>query len=109
MKIRTCYTVPIKQQRFLKKDGKKNVTESWHHIDDRLMKSTSDVCLEALRCCVDIYLKEWGYLKDLPTGQKKGVLSRRRAADMLIHSTKDLPARRVVPEHALIYAPRCGR
>lgn len=52
------------------------------------MQQTADLCLSALKFCADIWLKEWAYLSALPTGQKKDVLSRKRGADILIHSTE---------------------
>lgn len=74
MKVITCYTADIKQQ-ITDKGGRQ--------VDDRLMKTTADVCLKALRFCTDVFLSEWGHLSDI-----KGSVNRRRACDLLIHSTK---------------------
>ena len=90
MRITTCYTVPIQQQMF---PGRGEGSFAWRPVDGALMKSTSDLCLEALRCCADIFLKEWGYLSSLPVSRKAGRLSRKRAADLLVHSTRDNEAR----------------
>ena len=90
MRITTCYTVPIQQQML---PGRGEGSFAWRPVDGALMKSTSDLCLEALRCCADIFLKEWGYLSSLPVSQKAGRLSRKRAADLLVHSTRDNEAR----------------
>ena len=84
MEIVTSYTADIKSQ--LADSGPRQV-------NDRLMKATADICLAALKCCVDIFLREWGYLSTLPSSQKAGVLSRRRAAELLIHSTKEHQAK----------------
>ena len=89
MKIVTCYTVPIKRQLVPAKDGGVRTAR----VDDALMRATSVACLSALKLCADVFLKEWGYLSALPTAQKKGVLSRRRAADVLIHTPKTSPAK----------------
>ena len=93
MKIRTCYTVPIKQQRYTRPDRNGGTVSLWRPVDDTLMQSTAALCLDALRYCVNVFLSEWTYLASCPTGQKAGTLSRKRAADLLIHTTKDNKAR----------------
>ena len=79
MKVITSYTAGIKKQLADRCD---------RQVDGRLMKATADTCLKALRYCTDIFLSEWDYLSGI-----KGPVNRRRACDLLIHSTKGHPAR----------------
>ena len=106
MKITTCYTVGIKNQLYTKPGaegaGHKVVASS---VDDRLMKTTADVCLSAYKYCVSVFLSEWAYLGALQTKQEAGKLSRKRAADMLIHSTKDNAARHCEFDNLYPYMP----
>ena len=92
MKITTSYTVPIKDQLILEGRGAKEKVTGYRQVDDRLMKETASVCLDALKCCADIWLKEWDTLSSIPTKQEKGKISRKRAADIMIHSTVDSKA-----------------
>ena len=85
MKIITCYTVPIQKQLLGPAAGGTPVSVC--AVDDRLMRTTSGVCLDALKYCADVFLKEWNYLSSLKTTQKAGTISRKRGADLLIHST----------------------
>lgn len=89
LKITTSYTVAIKKQivPVMGTDGTVSDVRQCC-VNDALMKSTSDICLAALKLCTEIFLKEWDRLSALPTGQKKGVLSRKRGADIMIHGTK---------------------
>ena len=84
MEIITCYTADIRKQ--LTDKGERPV-------DDRLMKTTADVCLKALKYCTNIFLSEWDCLSGLPSSPKSGVLCRKSAANALIHSTKGHPAK----------------
>ena len=79
MEIITCYTADIRKQ--LTDRGERPV-------DDRLMKTTADVCLKALKYCTDTFLSEWDCLSGI-----KGSINKRRACDLLIHSTKDHTAK----------------
>ena len=79
MEIITCYTADIRKQ-LTDKDERP--------VNDRLMKMTADVCLKALKYCTDIFLSEWDYLSGI-----KGSINRKRACDLLIHSTKGHPAK----------------
>ena len=92
MLITTCYTVPIRSQMYETSSDEKTVLRPGK-VSDSLMKQTSCLCLDALKFCADVFLKEWAYLSSLPTGQKKNVISRKRGADLLIHSTKDNKAK----------------
>ena len=93
MEIITCYTVDINKQYSLIRDKKKKpVLMSEIPVDGRLMQKTSDICLAALKMCTEIFLSEWDYLSKLPKAQKKGTVSQKRGADMLIHITEDNPA-----------------
>ena len=92
MLITTCYTVPIRSQMYETISDEKTVLRPGK-VSDSLMKQTSCLCLDALKFCADVFLKEWAYLSSLPTGQKKNVISRKRGADLLIHSTKDNKAK----------------
>ena len=87
MKIVTCYTVLIKSQ--LVPVIKNDRSFVCHAVNDNLMKTTSNICLSALKFCVEIFLKEWDYLKTFPTVPGKGITHRKRIADLLIHTTKD--------------------
>lgn len=85
MMIRTCYTVKIKHQLDAVQDRKTKQLNIFgkRGVDDRLMRQTSDICLEALRFCVDVVLKEWDHVKSV---------GRKRKFDVLIHgSKKDVP------------------
>ena len=89
MQITTSYTADIKQQAVVEKVNKEEKIIGYTSVDKRLMKITADTCLEALKLMVDIFLAEWDYLSIIPTSQKKGRLSRKRAGDILVHNTKD--------------------
>ena len=81
MEIHTCYTVKIKHQLDAvpdRKTKKLNISRK-RRVDDSSMQQTSEICLEALRFCVDVALKEW----DLVKAQE-----RRRAFDILLHGSK---------------------
>lgn len=90
MTISTCYTSELKAQ--LEIDGNGSVIKA-NKVDKHLMGASSQVCLDARRFCVDTFLKEWDYLLTFPSSARKGVTHRKRAADLLIHSTKDSSAR----------------
>lgn len=85
MDIRTCYAVDIKRQldAVPDKETKGLLVYGSHRVDDRLMKATADLCQEALSFCVSVFLEEWDLLGSLP-----GV-ARKRAADRMLHSTRD--------------------
>ena len=85
MKITTSYTVPIRSQLHTGSDGK----TSYHAVSESLMHATADACLEVLKLCTETFLKEWDYLKTFPSVPKKGIIHKRRAAELLIHSTRD--------------------
>lgn len=101
MEIHTCYTVKIKHQLDAvpdRKTKKLNISRK-RRVDDRSMQQTAEICLEALRFCVDVALKEWDHVK---------AQERRRAFDILLHWSK-----KEAPKHASIYEKspnrRCGR
>lgn len=59
MEIHTCYTVKIKHQLDAvpdRKTKKLNISRK-RRVDDRSMQQTAEICLEALRFCVDVALK----------------------------------------------------
>lgn len=87
MKIRTSYTVAIKQQLQARKQEDRLLVTGNHAVDSRLMEQTAAIGLAALRFCVSVFLKEWDALGTM-SGQKQ-----HRAADLLIHSTVDNAAR----------------
>lgn len=96
MNITTCYTVPIKRQLNIimpKSKKEQKIVAGERPVDGNLMRQTDKYCLSALRLCVDIFLQEWKFLSSLPSQSKKGVPGRKRAADCLIHSTKDNQAK----------------
>ena len=108
MQITTCYTVPLRNQFFFT-EGRNIETALRKPVDDSLMKTTSSCCLDALTLCVDIFLKEWDYLSILKTSQKKGRISRKRGADMLIHSGKDYEAKYPEFDERFKYMPAYTR
>ena len=83
MKIHTSYTVELKKQLIVRNNRKFEITGS-RKVDSALMKETAGICLEALRFCVNVFQKEWNMLE-----QCDGLVQRRRAGDLLIHSTDD--------------------
>lgn len=97
MKIMTSYTVKIKTQYITeprKKGGIKAFTVTGkRRVDGQLMALTAETCLAALKFCVETFLAEWPLLETYPTSDKKGCITRRRKADLLIHSTKDNEAK----------------
>ena len=57
MKIHTSYVILIQRQLTAavdKKTGQLQVTAS-RMVDDRLMRQTADVCLQALTFCVSVF------------------------------------------------------
>lgn len=64
MEIHTCYTVKIKHQLDAVPDRKTKKLNIFRkrRVDDRSMQQTAEICLEALRFCVDVALKEWDHL-----------------------------------------------
>ncbi len=81
MEIRTCYTVKIKHQLDAvpdRKTKKLNISRK-RRVDDGSMRQNGRDCLEALRFCVDVALKEWDHVK---------AQERRRAFDILLHGSK---------------------
>ena len=65
MEIHTCYTVKIKHQLDAvpdRKTKKLNISRK-RRVDDRSIQQTAEICLEALRFCVDVALKEWDHVK----------------------------------------------
>ena len=82
MEIVTSYTVTVLEQLSVSGKGKKRMFTGADRVDDRLMRQTAGFCLGALKMCADIYLKEWDSLSSLPSS-----LLRRRAGDLLVHST----------------------
>ena len=93
MKITTSYTVPLKSQLHTRRLPDGGMETSLRSVSDSLMRSTAAVCLEALKLCVDIFLGEWDYLKTFPSVPGKGVVHKKRVADLLIHGTKDNTAK----------------
>lgn len=91
--IRTCYKVHILEQLIPEKQcGKKVSFRGSMRPDPALMDGTSRICLEALKLCAGIFLAEWDMLEKLPSVPNAGHPSRKRAGDVLIHSTKDSAA-----------------
>lgn len=80
MKINTCYTVKIQHQLDAVQDRKTkqlNISGK-HNVNARLMQQTADICLDALKFCIDVVLKEWDQVRSL---------GRKREFDILIHGT----------------------
>lgn len=92
MEITTSYTVALKAQMKSTVSGKKKSADEFtgeKRISDDLMRSTADECLAAYRTCADAFLESWNRISTYPVSAKKGVISRRRFGDLLIHSTKN--------------------
>lgn len=98
MVIHTCYVVDIKRQLAVSVDKKTQELQIHrsYRVDDRLMKNTADLCLEALKFCVSAFQEEWETL-----GNQSGK-SRKRTGDVLVHSTKDNTAK--YPEFDIRFA-----
>lgn len=94
MKINTCYTVMLKNQ--IVTDG--SVVKTCR-VDERVMKATRMLCLDALKFCTEAFLSEWEYLK-----AKTGV-ERKRYADVLVHSTKNSVAKYTKFDECFPYMP----
>ena len=88
MKITTSYNVWIKHQVVQKKAEGGEPETVMLQVDNRLMRHTADTCLAALKLCTDIFLKEWDFLSGIPVAAKPGALSRKRAGDILVHTTR---------------------
>lgn len=84
MRINTCYVVKIQSQLDAEPDKKTGslAVSGNHQVDDRLMRQTADVCLEALKFCVSVIQDEWGTIM---AAESK---TRKRLVDVLIHKTK---------------------
>lgn len=91
MKITTCYVMKIRRQLDVTPvghgKGVKGVIRS-RSVDKKLMDGTADICLQALTFCVNTFLQEWSWLKNVPASQKSGRPSRKSTCDNLIHTTK---------------------
>ena len=61
MRITTSYAIQLTGQLSVKgKRRHRDVCSSEKHtVSDRLMRETSDVCLNALKLCCDIFMDEW--------------------------------------------------
>lgn len=84
MEINTCYVCKIKNQLDAVRDKKTKTLEvsGKHQVDDRLMRQTADVCLEALKFCVSVIQSEWDVIMAVGSKQQK------RLIDTLVHKTK---------------------
>lgn len=88
MTIHTCYTAAIKSQYVVEKKKKETRFKGTVKTDSALMEKTADICLKALKFCVDTVLAEWDTVSGI-----KDALARKRIVDTLIHSTKDNEAK----------------
>lgn len=84
MRINTCYVVKIQSQLDAEPDKKTGslAVSGKHQVDDRLMRQTADVCLEALKFCVSVIQDEWGTIM---AAESK---TRKRLVDVLIHISR---------------------
>lgn len=106
MKIKTCYVVKLQKQLVATKLDKKtkqtDIDQSRisaknleqfcqaadkQRVDSVIMQKTAEICLEALKFCMDIFLKEWKFLSSYKFNERK------READCMIHSTEDIRAK----------------
>lgn len=84
MDINTCYVCKIQNQLDAVPDKKTRILTVFrkHPVDDRLMRQTADICLEALKFCTSVIRKEWDGIMAVDSKLRK------RKIDMLIHETK---------------------
>ena len=84
MDINTCYVCKIQNQLDAVPDKKTRILTVFrkHPVDDRLMRQTADICLEALKFCTSVIQKEWDGIMAVDSKLRK------RKIDMLIHETK---------------------
>lgn len=84
VRINTCYVVKIQNQLDVVPDKKTGKLEVYgkRMINDRLMRQTADLCLEALKFCIHVIQEEW----DLIMASDPKL--RKRKIDTLIHATK---------------------
>lgn len=84
VRINTCYVVKIQNQLDAVPDKKTGKLEVYgkRMIDDRLMRQTADLCLEALKFCIHVIQEEWNLI--MASDPKL----RKRKVDTLIHATK---------------------
>lgn len=87
MELNTCYTVQLRAQAPDRKDAE------FAKIDGRVMDTCSALCLDALKLCCWIFLKEWEYISAYPETPGKGVPGRRRVCDTLIHTARNTVAK----------------
>ena len=84
MRINTSYIVKIQSQLDAVPDKKTGslVVSKRRQVDDRLMRCTADVCLEALKFCVSVIQDEWDAVMSVKAKAQN------RVVDTLIHKTK---------------------
>ena len=84
VRINTCYVVKIQRQLNAVPDRKTGKLEvhGKRMVDDYLMRQTADLCLEALKFCIDVIQEEW----DLIMASDPKL--RKRKIDTMIHETK---------------------
>ena len=84
MDINTCYVCKIQNQLDAIPDKKANKLAVFgkHPVDDKLMRQTADVCLEALKFCASVIQEGWYRIMSVDSKL------RRRLIDTLIHKTK---------------------
>lgn len=84
LSIKTCYTVKIQKQLDATQDKtteKLNIARA-RSVDSRLMRQTSQLCLEALKFCVSVISEEWDTIMSVESKLRK------RLIDTLVHRTK---------------------
>ena len=76
MDINTCYVCKIQNQLDVVPDKKANkLTVSGKHlVDDKLMRQTADVCLEALRFCASVIQEEWDRITSVDSKLRKRLI-----------------------------------
>ena len=99
MTIHTCYVIDIKSQLVTEKG---EVTGS-RRVDESLMRATRKVCLDALKFCAELFLKEWENLKGLQSLEMKS------RCEVLIHTTKDSIAKYPEFDEKFPYMPSYTR
>ena len=87
IRVNTCYVVKIQKQLDVIQDKhtKKLHVLKKQQVNDGLMRQTASICLNALKFCIEVVLKEWENVDRETT-----CLKQKRFIETLIHETKNL-------------------
>lgn len=84
MYINTCYVCKIQSQldAVPNKKTERLVISGKHSVDEKLMRQTASICLEALKFCASVIQNEWDEIMSVDSKLRKSLI------DTLIHKTK---------------------